>query len=112
MTDLERYAELWKGHNGYEEFDLEENEEQEFQSLKAKLEESLEFKKRFDENKLYESERFNLCNPKQSEYCLFEAQVDDLQQKLEKIQSWFNNHGCRLPVEREGELKAILGDKS
>jgi len=28
--------------------------------------------------------------------------------KLEKIQSWFNNHGCRLPIEREQELKEIL----
>ena len=46
--DLERYAELWKGHNGYEEFDLEENEEQEYQSKKAKLEQDLEKSKKYD----------------------------------------------------------------
>ena len=41
-SDLERYAELWKTHHGYDDFYLEENEEQEFQSKKTKLEESLE----------------------------------------------------------------------
>jgi len=106
--DLDRFLELSYDYAHGDGIDSVE----EYEALQSKIEESLEFKKRFDENKLYESERFNLCNPKQSEYCLFEAQVDDLQQKLEKIQSWFNNHGCRLPVEREGELKAILGDKS
>ena len=48
MSDLERYAELWKTHHGYDDFYLEKNEKQEFQSLKDKIEQDLEKVKKYD----------------------------------------------------------------
>ena len=48
MSDLERYAELWKTHHGYDDFYLEKNEEQEFQSLKDKIEQDLKKAKKYN----------------------------------------------------------------
>lgn len=52
--------------------------ELEFETLKQQILYDYETVDRWNNKKKYESEIFNLCNPNQSEYCLFEAQVDEL----------------------------------
>ena len=58
--------------------------------IKKGILEALEFQQRWNEKKLYESEKFYLCNPNQNEYCLFEAQVDDLLEKINKYEKLEN----------------------
>ena len=90
--DLERYAELWKGHNGYEEFDLEENEEQEYQSKKAKLEELLEKGKFWDTS--------------------IQKLISERNKNLEKVTKHFDHSGyhCMCDYCQDEDLQALLNE--
>ncbi len=68
-----------------DEFGLDRDYQIEYDSLKKQIQEAIEFKHRFDENKLHESEKFNLCNPRDNEYCIFEQQNKSLSEENNQL---------------------------